>query len=49
MNGKYCASGLARKGGKNEAVCTKFKEMKWDGKVTDNPFKCNPSKQDIKC
>ena len=32
-----------------EAVCTRFKEMKWDDKVLKEPFPCDPTKQEKKC
>jgi len=45
QNGKYCKSGLAYPVDNDEARCTTFKEMKFDGEVTNNPFECNPTDQ----
>jgi hypothetical protein len=33
----------------NQARCTEFKEMKFNGNVIESPFKCDPSNPDIKC
>lgn len=34
---------------KDEARCTTFKEMKFNDKVIDMPFKCNPTNPKIMC
>ena len=46
-NGKYCSYGIARQLATNAdtAVCTKFMEMKYDEKVLEEPYPCNPSDQ----
>lgn len=41
-NGKYCSSGLAYPVDDDEARCTSFKQMKFNGKVTPYPYACNP-------
>ena len=42
-NGKYCKYGIAMRRGEDEAICTEFDHMKWDGKKVEYPFKCNPA------
>lgn len=49
INGKYCQSGLAYPVNDYTAKCTSFKEMKFAGKVIEEPFACNATNQNFTC
>jgi hypothetical protein len=49
QNGKYCQSGLAYPVNANTARCTSMTWMRYNGKLINEPFPCDPTALTTRC